>query len=398
LVPAYDREFRLKRLFNALVSARFENRPSIPACTGLSMKRLFPILAVALASVLGATSTFACTTFVLQGKARIYFGRNLDWTWEDGLVVVNPRNVQKLSMVMPPHVPVKWTSKYGSVTFNQFGQEMPFGGMNEAGLVVEQMMLDESQYAPPDARPELNMLQWIQYQLDNCRTVDEVLATDEKIRVEQPTVPARIHYLICDAKGDCATIEFLGGKRVCHRGKDLPFQALANDTYENSLAYSRAHPEPEPTPAKAENQGSLARFAHAATRASRFKADSPERDLTYAFDTLEQVCQGKFTVWRIVYDVPGRRILYRTRNNTKERSLDLKALNFSCARPLQFASIEAGANDSGKLAFQDLTEAKHRTYLESFLHQESLRRDFGDLTPLMEGLLLTLRSYNCLDK
>ena len=33
--------------------------------------------------------------------------------------------------------PASWVSKYGSVTFNQYGRELPTGGMNEAGLVVE---------------------------------------------------------------------------------------------------------------------------------------------------------------------------------------------------------------------------------------------------------------------
>jgi penicillin V acylase-like amidase (Ntn superfamily) len=42
--------------------------------------------------------------------------------------------------------PAKWVSRYGSVTFNQYGCENPTGGMNEAGLVVEQMWLDESAY------------------------------------------------------------------------------------------------------------------------------------------------------------------------------------------------------------------------------------------------------------
>ena len=85
------------------------------------------------------------------------------------------------------------------------------------------------------------MLQWIQYQLDNCATVGEVIATDQKIRLEKTNVRARIHYFVCDASGDCATIEFLDGAMQVHRGKTLPCRALANDTYEWSAAYLRAH-------------------------------------------------------------------------------------------------------------------------------------------------------------
>ena len=40
--------------------------------------------------------------------------------------------------------------KYGAIFFNQFGREFPMGGMNEAGLVVELMWLDETVFPSPD--------------------------------------------------------------------------------------------------------------------------------------------------------------------------------------------------------------------------------------------------------
>src|SRR5262249_3154415 len=133
--------------------------------------------AIVLAIVLAAPAP-ACTTFLLQGSGALYFGRNLDWFWEDGIIVINPRDVQKSAFVLPGSTPAKWTARYGSLTFNQFGREMPFGGMNEAGLVVENMWLDETEYAEPDSRPAVNLLQWIQYQLDNCKSVAEVISND----------------------------------------------------------------------------------------------------------------------------------------------------------------------------------------------------------------------------
>lgn len=110
------------------------------------MKRLIIIISLLSFEFFTAVTAFPCTTFVLKSNGQIYFGRNLDWGCEDGLIIINPRGVQKTSLVMQGHSPAKWTSKYGSVTFNQFGQKRPFGGMNETGLVVEQMMLLESQY------------------------------------------------------------------------------------------------------------------------------------------------------------------------------------------------------------------------------------------------------------
>ncbi len=47
----------------------------------------------------------------------------------------------------------------------------------ESGLVVEELSYSPTQYPAPDARPALNELQWIQYQLDNHRSVQEVIAS-----------------------------------------------------------------------------------------------------------------------------------------------------------------------------------------------------------------------------
>ncbi len=45
---------------------------------------------------------------------------------------------------------VHWTAVYGSISFNQYGKEFPTGGMNEKGLVVELMWLDETKFPAQD--------------------------------------------------------------------------------------------------------------------------------------------------------------------------------------------------------------------------------------------------------
>jgi choloylglycine hydrolase len=52
----------------------------------------------------------------------------------DGTIIVNKRNVSKTALLYSDATgcqPVKWTSKYGSITFNQNGREFPFSGINE---------------------------------------------------------------------------------------------------------------------------------------------------------------------------------------------------------------------------------------------------------------------------
>ena len=97
---------------------------------------------------------------------------------------------------------------------------------------------------------------------------------------------------------------------------------------------------------------SLARFSRAATRAARFHPATSQQDLEYAFETLEQVRQGGATVWQIVYDVSARQIHYRTRSSPRLRLVDLKALDFSCARPVEFLDIQTGPSPTGRPEFR----------------------------------------------
>ncbi|HSK73397.1 MAG TPA: linear amide C-N hydrolase, partial [Pyrinomonadaceae bacterium] len=148
-----------------------------------------------------AAETFACTTFCLKNKDEVLFGKNYDWMIGDGLVFVNKRGVSKTATAEGTENPAKWVSKFGSVTFNQYGRENPSGGMNEAGLVIELMWLDETQYPKSDAQPTVGTLEWIQYNLDNFTTAAEVVENANKIRIASEI---KLHYLVNDANGNSA--------------------------------------------------------------------------------------------------------------------------------------------------------------------------------------------------
>jgi choloylglycine hydrolase len=268
-----------------------------------------------------------CSTFYIPNSGQPVFGRNYDWMVEVGLAVVNQRDVVKLAMI--PDQPASWKSKYGSVTFNQYGREFPMGGMNEAGLVVEQMWLSETRYPAPDARGALNVLQWVQYQLDTAATVAEVLASDKRVRIN-PVGGATVHYLVADRHGGCATVEFLDGQLVSHVGKSLPVPVLTNDTYETSVAYLKQHVGFAGTRPVAQTPGSLDRFVGAADLLRRYHPQRSGDVVDYAFDILGRIAQGEFTKWSIVYDIPNQRIHFRTRAATGRRFVDLRQLDFSC--------------------------------------------------------------------
>ena len=149
--------------------------------------------------------TLACTTFCLKNNGEVLFGKNYDWMIGDGMVFVNKRGVEKSAMTTGGEAPARWISKYGNVTFNQYGKDNPSGGMNEAGLVIELMWLEDTQYPKPDSRPVIGVLEWIQYQLDISGNVREVIKNTEAVRIASSV---KLHYLVNDKAGNSATVEF----------------------------------------------------------------------------------------------------------------------------------------------------------------------------------------------
>ena len=75
-----------------------------------------------------------------------------------------------------------WTAEYGSLTFSLAGIQMAWAGMNEAGLMISTMGLEETSDPTPDARPPLMTPLWVQYQLDTCATLQDVMANDARVR------------------------------------------------------------------------------------------------------------------------------------------------------------------------------------------------------------------------
>jgi penicillin V acylase-like amidase (Ntn superfamily) len=317
--------------------------------------------------------SLACTTFCLKNKDEVLFGRNYDWTIGDALIFVNKRGVIKTAAGEDSPTPAKWISKYGSVTFNQYGRELPTGGMNEAGLVVEQLWLNETQYPKADSRPTVGTQEWIQYQLDNSATVLDVIKNAERVRI---TSEVKVHYLASDKAGSTATIEFLKGKLIVHTGASVAVQTLTNDTYENSLNYSKTT-----STEKATTNGSLDRFTRAAEKTKEFEKQpkSEQEAVNYAFEILSNVAQknepGSRTQWSIVYDQKRGKIYFRTLRSPRIKMVDAKSFDYSCGTAVKF--FDANSKESGDVTakFTDYTRRANRDLIERSFNGTDFLKD-----------------------
>jgi len=278
----------------------------------------------------------SCTTFCLDKGDQLVFGKNQD-SIDSGLMIVNKRGVLKTAKVndKEPRVsqPVSWTSQYGSVTFNRFGREQPFGGMNEAGLVVEQMTLFETKYPGPDLRPYINSGQWIQYQLDNSSMVEEVIASDSKLRITDMLKDPGQHFLVSDRRGNCAAIEFINGKLVHYTEKSMPIKVLSNRAYAECITYWEQSELPI-----WDYSDAVKRFAKAADMVKHYNPVTSGPAVDYAFDILKNVTmRGTYltTGRSIVYDIKNLRVYFRTFEKEQIRYADLSSFDFSCKTPVK---------------------------------------------------------------
>jgi choloylglycine hydrolase len=328
---------------------------------------IFIILWICLLPVPG----MPCTAFVLDNNGQPVFGENTDLGPMPAYVIVNKRGVAKTTIPNNTNPVITWTSKFGSVTFTFYARELPGKGINEAGLFIAGMSTYYHMECPePDSRPPINCLQWIQYQLDNFSTVNEVIASDQIMRITQPPGNAGVHYLVSDSTGKCASIEFIGGEMVYHTGWSMPVKVLANSTYDQSVAnfrWFRFLSLFSPIPIPDDQRPSLLRFAIAADRVKKYKPQRSGPAVNYAFNILEEVTirtTGR-ALWSTVYDIANKKIYFRSFNNAKIRQFDISTFDFSCTTPVQALDVNAALSGDVTNSFVDYTEDMSREMLES---------------------------------
>jgi choloylglycine hydrolase len=352
---------------------------------------LLPIILIAHTS-----AAYGCTTFVLRKDHILLFGRNLDWCTGTGLVIINPRHLQKVALAPADGNPAQWVSKYGSITFNQIGRELPYGGFNEAGLIVEHMTLDQTTYPAADDRATIQATQWIQYQLDNHATVDGVIASDSTLRIAESF--SKFHFLVCDQSGRAATIEFLDGRMVPHFGDELPVPVLANSTYEASLdAHRSGEKAPDP---------SIYHFMTAARMVRDFDPVTNRDPIDYAFNILSSVSQGPQTKWSIVYDIPNEeihikvfetpliqgdhKIFFRAPGVAHVKTIDMKAIDYETLETAQVLALDFDGEGCQNNRFIDYTTSINR---ESILQAFRFMQAWGVPISVSDEDLVILSKY-----
>lgn len=282
------------------------------------MKLSKQILFLLLLTILKPTFSIGCSAFYWTGKKNI-FARNLDWYIGEGYLIKNNRGKEKYSYLISNSKATYWVSKYGSFTFNQIGKEFPYGGINEKGLVVEQLWLHATTYQD-NHNETISELEWVQYQLDNYENVNQIISNINNLTIKP--VKATVHYFVADNLGNSAVIEFIGGK-VEISVKEGISQTLTNTNYQASCNYYKQNSKVNTASRLSED-----RFCQVS---QNLKVINPEK-VENAFEILSLSSENEEnykTFWSIVYDVSNMEINFKTFGYKNIKMIKISDFDFS---------------------------------------------------------------------
>jgi len=312
-------------------------------------------IAVIIVLFLISTPSKACSTFKLQKGEALVYGHNLNEAdiGVPGLIFINKRGTFKTGRTWDEIVSKEpqrysshtWISRYGSVTFNNFGRDFPDGGMNEAGLYVWEMNEDAG-YPKNDSLPKLNQMNWMQYILDNYSTLEEAVRCASEIEIDG----WGWHFFMGDGQGNTAAVEFIDGKVVVHQGAQMPVPALFNSRYEREMEllkyfkpyggdYEVDMDDPE-----------IPRFVKAD---QLIKAYQPSDNIVdYGFYMLDKIKVNDEPEWSVLFDVRQRNVYFKTRLNPAIKSFSMQDIDFSNQEPVLIMNMDI--SDGGDVLSQFL--------------------------------------------
>jgi len=186
--------------------------------------------------------TFACSLFAAANKkGGFWMGRNFDWEHNPVVILhtAPSSGYKSISMVNLGFIGIGAKQVENLISkpnlFRSKLQQLPFvpvDGMNEKGVAVGMAMVPEGEDNGHADKPVMGSLGMMREILDYAADVDEALAIMDSYRLDFGGGPA-VHYLISDASGDSAVVEYGSGEMHVIR-KTAEWQAITNFLLESA--------------------------------------------------------------------------------------------------------------------------------------------------------------------
>ena len=294
-----------------------------------------------------------------------------------GYVIINPRNQAKNAFGSELSND-KWISKYGSVTFNHFLAEMPVGGINEKGLVIDLISAHDMNLMNDNADIELNEFETVQYLLDNYDSVDQVAEAIKNINIR--VLFHKFHYFVADKTGKSAVIEFVDGKVLVIDDKNPSYLPILSKTrYLKSIS---AVVDFKPR----KNLGD-----EVFSEISRIMTtlDTTKSLVTNAKVILSEI-ENDDTKWNVMYDLTNDEIIFNSNNSPLFKTIKLDEINFS-EKHKTFINVNVLARN---LKFKQLYSADIRDLIKNNMSKFNVQLiDDECIDVLVDGTLSEQRNF-----
>lgn len=304
-----------------------------------------------------------CSEFLLNHTGdSVISARTMDYNiLVNAEVLVMPRKRHFISSLSNNDPMMQWTSKYGFVATNVLHSLELTDGLNEKGLSVAQLWLDDTEYADSNHAQKnksitiVDLPTWI---LGNFATVEEVINAIKNITVigkagiEDPDTILPVHIVIHDKDKRSAVIEFVEGKAKIYK------------KYASVLTNWPAFPEQIKHLKKCRNNKNIKAWALSVTgdtssSANRLnlihmlnhfvaKSENSREAILNALHILNRVTvvngeHPSYTHYQTIRDHKNLVYYVVDNKNMNLRGLDMKQLDFSTERQITYFTI---ANES----------------------------------------------------
>jgi len=164
----------------------------------------------------GELGTFNCTSFqaAKADGSGFWYGRNYDYFKNPTMVTVSRPRKGYASVACSDmshfgysleKLPTSFVKKLSCLA----AIYAPVDGINEKGLCTSIMALPKQASQQDTPKHDVGTTVIMRLWLDRCATVDEALALLSTVDVlHDATVGSGYHYMVADASGDCAVVEF----------------------------------------------------------------------------------------------------------------------------------------------------------------------------------------------
>lgn len=171
----------------------------------------------------------ACSRVFYNNKNEKIVIRSMDLNRSDrAKIVILPKGIEKKGY---PSNGLQWVAKYGSIVTTAFDNATT-DGINECGLAAHIHYSKETKYLSSPLLPKIGIHLWIQYFLDCCKNVQEVIQLASTIQVVNEEIDNEFWPLFAileDATGNSAILEYINGKLVAHCSNS--YNVATNDPF-----------------------------------------------------------------------------------------------------------------------------------------------------------------------